>query len=51
MDLSFFVIPVEGDADVFRSFPIFCYPVVFFERVDSVVGVLFADVLDSKVVD
>jgi hypothetical protein len=32
------------------AFPIFCYLIVLFEGVRDVVGVIFADVLNSKVV-
>ena len=51
VDLAFFVVPVEGDAVVFRSFPIFCHGVVLFECVIQVVGVFLANILYSKVID
>ena len=51
MNLSFYVVPIEGDPAIFGSFPIFGYFIVLLQNFDEVVGMLFSNVFDSKIVD
>jgi hypothetical protein len=48
---AFLVIPVECDAKVSISGPIFFNVVVLFQRVDQVLNVFFANVFNAKIIN
>ena len=50
MDLTFGVVPVEIQTEVAFSFPILGNIIVLFEDGHEMVSVLFASVLDAKIV-
>ena len=51
VDGSFDIVPFERDATVEFTSPIFSDAVVFADAVAEMISVLFADILDSKIVD
>jgi hypothetical protein len=51
VDGAFVVVPLEGNATVELTFPVARRFVVFFESVVQVVGMLFADIFYSEIVD
>ena len=51
VDVSFFVVPLEGDATVEFALPVDFQFVVLCERGNKVIGVILSDVLHAEVVD
>ena len=51
VDVSFFIVPLEGDATVEFALPVYFQLVVLFEHGNQVMGILLSDVLHAKVVD
>ncbi len=51
MDLALVVIPVEGESNLSRSFPIYVNFVVALQDADEVVRIFLTHAFNSKVVD
>ena len=51
MDFALGVIPVERESEVTFAFPVFSDVVMLFNGVDEMIGVFFADVFHSEIVD
>ena len=51
MDLSFIVIPIKRQPNVFFPFPILTYFIVLFQYYHEVVGMVLTNILHSEVIN